>query len=372
VENFIDYRGKTPKKTNYGIPLITAKIIKNGRLLEPNEFIAEEGYIDWMTRGFPEINDVVLTTEAPLGEIALIKNNNVALGQRIITLHTKKNLCNSIFLKYYLLSNDGQGALQSRASGSTVEGIKAAELKLMEILLPSLSEQIRIASILKSLDDKIDLLHRQNKTLEQLAETLFRQWFIEKEDSSEVATLGEFAINVRENAKVEDLKNYYKYVGLEHLPRKCIALSDWGIPTDLVSNKSIFIENDILFGKLRSYFHKVVFAPIRGVCSTDILVIRPKRKEWFSFCLFGFFNKELVDYSDLLSGGTRMPRTSWEIISGFQMQRPNYKKLEDFDKIVRPMTTKITFNICQIHMIEKLRDTLLPKLMNGEIKIKSI
>src|SRR5438067_1337144 len=86
IDKFIDYRGKTPTKTISGIPLITAKIVKNGKILEPNEFIAPRDYDLWMTRGLPEIDDVVLTTEAPLGEVALLKDKNVALAQRIITL----------------------------------------------------------------------------------------------------------------------------------------------------------------------------------------------------------------------------------------------------------------------------------------------
>lgn len=187
IEKFIDYRGKTPRKTNFGIPLMTAKIVKGGRLLEPNEFIAKEDYSKWMTRGFPEINDILLTTEAPLGEVALVKDKNVALGQRLITLQTKKDLCDSIFLKYYFQSYEGQATLQSRASGSTVEGIKSAELKKIEISLPSFSEQKSIANILSSLDDKIDLLHRQNATHEKMAETLFRQWFVEEAKEEWVA-----------------------------------------------------------------------------------------------------------------------------------------------------------------------------------------
>src|SRR5205807_1831615 len=108
IERFIDYRGKTPTKTESGVPLITAKIVKEGRISEPNEFIATENYKSWMTRGYPEINDVVLTTEAPLGEVALLKNKNVALAQRIITLRGKKGICDNVFLKYYLQSNAGQ------------------------------------------------------------------------------------------------------------------------------------------------------------------------------------------------------------------------------------------------------------------------
>ena len=180
IDKFIDYRGKTPKKTENGIPLVTAKIVKAGRILEPNEFIAIKDYDSWMTRGLPEIDDVVLTTEAPLGEIALIKNKNVALAQRIITLRGNKKFVFNPFIKYYFQSSNGQHKLQSRASGTTVFGIKASVLKKIPILLPPLPEQKAIASVLSSLDDKIDLLHRQNKTLEAMAETLFRQWFVEE------------------------------------------------------------------------------------------------------------------------------------------------------------------------------------------------
>ena len=182
IEKFIDYRGKTPNKTTNGVPLVTAKIVKNGSILPPNEFIAVEDYDKWMTRGLPKINDVVLTTEAPLGEIALIKDKNVALAQRIITLRGKKDIVDNPFLKYYFQNKDGQHELQSRASGTTVFGIKAAVLKKVPIHLPPLPEQRAIASVLSSLDDKIDLLHRQNKTLEAMAETLFRQWFVEEAD----------------------------------------------------------------------------------------------------------------------------------------------------------------------------------------------
>ncbi len=180
VDKFIDYRGKTPTKTSFGVPLVTAKIVKGGRIIEPTEFIAAKDYDSWMTRGLPEIDDVVLTTEAPLGEVALLKNRNVALAQRIITLRGKYDLCHNPFLKYYLQSNIGQQLLQARSQGSTVEGIKAAELKELEISIPSLPEQKAIAEVLSSLDDKIDLLHRQNKTRESLAQTLFRQWLSKK------------------------------------------------------------------------------------------------------------------------------------------------------------------------------------------------
>jgi type I restriction enzyme S subunit len=97
MESIIDYRGKTPKKTDSGIPLITAKLVKNGRILEPNEFTSPEDYESWMRRGLPKSDDVVITTEAPMGEVAQLDERKVALAQRLITLREKREHCTIIF-----------------------------------------------------------------------------------------------------------------------------------------------------------------------------------------------------------------------------------------------------------------------------------
>ncbi len=95
----IDYRGKTPKKTSSGIPLITAKVVKAGRIEQPDEFIAEDDYEAWMRRGIPESGDVLVTTEAPLGEVAQLGNERVALAQRLIALRGKPGVLDNTFLK---------------------------------------------------------------------------------------------------------------------------------------------------------------------------------------------------------------------------------------------------------------------------------
>ena len=172
VSHFIDYRGKTPSKADNGIPLVTAKIVKNGRIKTPTEFIAEEDYASWMTRGMPELNDVVLTTEAPLGEVALIRNTNVALAQRIITMRCNKSKFDNVLLKYFLLSDEGQYELDSRASGTTVFGIKASVLKKLPIKLPSLAEQKVITSQLNLLEDKMHSNEVQISILENMRDTL--------------------------------------------------------------------------------------------------------------------------------------------------------------------------------------------------------
>lgn len=370
IEKFIDYRGKTPPKTNTGIPLITAKIVKSGRILEANEFISQEDYKKWMTRGFPEINDLVLTTEAPLGEVALIKDKNVALAQRIITLRGNSRFLFTPYLKYYFQNTTGQHRLQSRASGTTVFGIKAAVLKKITVHIPTVNEQRAIASVLSNLDDKIDLLHSQNKTLKAMAETLFRQWFVEEaQEGWKDGILGDFADNIKDAIKAHEIQPESIYVGLEHIDRRSIALNQSGLGEEVSSNKYAFARGDILFGKLRPYFHKVCFAPFAGICSTDILVIRPKKPEWFSFCLFAFFQNDVVEYANLGSGGTRMPRTDWGTLKMYPIAIPDAKTIKQFNQIVLPSLDKITYNLNQIRTLEKLHDTLLPKLMSGEVRV---
>ena len=174
----IDYRGKTPRKTSSGIPLITAKVVKGGRIKTPTEFIAIEDYDFWMRRGIPRLGDVLITTEAPLGEVAQLCQQRVALAQRLILLRGKSEVLDNRFLKFLMQSAPVQHQLHARATGTTVLGIKQKELRQIGLALPPLPEQHAIAHILGTLDDKIELNRRMNETLEAMARALFKSWFV--------------------------------------------------------------------------------------------------------------------------------------------------------------------------------------------------
>ncbi|MGO2235599.1 MAG: restriction endonuclease subunit S [Marinomonas sp.] len=179
MDAIIDYRGKTPKKTEAGIPLVTAKIVKDGYVQTPTEFIAEDNYETWMVRGLPEVGDVVLTTEAPLGEAAQLTDSNIALAQRIVTLRGKKGVLSNDYLLCAMQSNYVQHQLEARATGSTVKGIKQSELRKVILPVPPSEEQQRISNILKSISDKILLNSKINQTLEQTAQAIFKSWFVD-------------------------------------------------------------------------------------------------------------------------------------------------------------------------------------------------
>ena len=160
INKFVDYRGATPEKALGGIPLVTARNIKNGAIDMglSSEFIREEDYDEWMVRGLPDVGDVVLTTEAPLGESAQITDTRIALAQRIILFKANRVRITNDYLKYHFASHSGIGELWSRATGSTAIGIKASHLKQIFVTVPPLNEQEAITGHIDGETAKLDAL----------------------------------------------------------------------------------------------------------------------------------------------------------------------------------------------------------------------
>ena len=176
--DYIDYRGKTPEKSDSGVALITAKNVRVGYVDdEPREYIPEENYLAWMTRGFPKENDVLFTTEAPMGNVALLgRYEKVALGQRLIALRSKGSLTHE-YLMYLLLHPFIQTIIYSRSSGSTVRGIRTKELFEIEIPIPSLDKQEKFSKIYRLARKHINQITAASKSCETLFDSLSSQAF---------------------------------------------------------------------------------------------------------------------------------------------------------------------------------------------------
>jgi type I restriction enzyme S subunit len=311
---------------------------------------------------------IIISARGTVGVVAIL-GKDMAFNQLCYGIRAIEGKSTNDYV-YYLLTDAVLNFLQI-SHGGVFDTITKSTFKEIKINLPELPEQKAIAEVLSSLDDKIDLLNRQNKTLEEMAETLFRQWFVEEaEDDLDEVRLSYFAENIRDTVRPENVFKDETYIGLEHIERRNIALNKSGLGIDIASNKYRFSKNNILFGKLRPYFHKVCFTPISGICSTDILVIRPKKLDYFAFCLFAFYQSDVIEYVTLGSEGTRMPRTNWNMLGDYIMQKPSKRKLNEFNKIVLPLIEKIKKNLLQIKNLNSLRDTLLPKLMSGMVQVK--
>ena len=305
---------------------------------------------------------------------------------------------------FYALSQFDFGKL---AEGTALPYLSVEVLSKLSLHLPPLSNQRAIAHILSTIDNKIELNRQMNETLEVMARAIFKSWFVDFDpvrakmeghlptgmdaatatlfplafqdsplgmipEGWEVGTLGGIAENVRQSVKASEINSNECHIGLEHMPRRSIALSEWQTADGLGSNKYRFRKGEILFGKLRPYFHKVGVAPIEGVCSTDILVIQPIDSEWFGIILGFVSSDEFIAYTNAYSAGTRMPRTNWKDMSKYEIVLPQVEVSQKYTEFIRPFIERIIENIHQSHTLSQIRDALLPKLLSGEIRVDDV
>ena len=255
--------------------------------------------------------------------------------------------------------------------------------------------------ILGTLDDKIELNRRMNETLEEIARALFKSWFADfdpvrakmeglhpyfdpdiwdlfpdalddmgKPVGWKESSVGEIAESSRKSTSPADVAEDTPYICLEHMPRRSIALTEWEDASKVTSNKSVFKKGKFLFGKLRPYFYKIGFAPVDGVCSTDIVVVTPREPHWASFTLARLSSDEFVDYTSQTSTGTKMPRTNWNTIGQYKITLPSEQVARVFQRLTQPLFERVSTNIQASHTLVQTRDLLLPKLISGEIRIR--
>lgn len=326
------------------------------------------------------------------------------VNQHVAIIRPRPDELDPRFLRYFLISPRMQAQMLGWAhAGATRNALTKGMIESFKAPKPDIAVQRRIAEVLGVLDDKIDLNRRMNRTLERMAQALFKSWFVDfdpvraKADGRysglpiEIATffpgrftdshlgpipqgwepcsLGDIANSPRRGVKPSDIPPATPYIGLEHMPRRSIVLDTWGRADQVGSGKSEFREGEILFGKLRPYFHKVGIAPVDGVCSTDIVVIAPKASDWHGYVLSLVSSKAFVDYTDSHSAGTKMPRTNWNDMSRYPVAIPPIEVANAFQTQVCATHQRIAANVRQNRSLACLRDTLLPKLLSGELEL---
>ncbi len=328
------------------------------------------------------------------------ENLLVSTGFVVIRAHEKVIIPN--FLYWFLTQDRIINELHTIAEQSTsaYPSIKPSDIKSLDVALPPLSEQHALTRVLDTIDDKIDLNRRMNRTVEKIVRTIFKDWFVDfgptrakmagrdpylppelwnlfpdalddgdKPVGWRQGTLADVANSPRRGISPADVAEDTPYIGLEHMPRRSIALSFWDGAGKVTSNKSIFKRGEFLFGKLRPYFHKVGFAPLDGICSTDIVVVVSRAPEWRAFTLACLSSDEFVNYTDQTSTGTKMPRTSWKTMGQYKVCLPSKQIANAFQSVVQPLLDRIGANISEARILFQTRDLLLPKLISGEIRL---
>jgi type I restriction enzyme S subunit len=353
--------------------------------------------------------DLIFTQRGTLGQVALVPNRGaekylVSQSQMKATIDPSK--ADPVFLYYFFSSAAQQEWIRSNAIQTGVPHTNLGILKRHPVLLPPLPEQRMIASVLSSLDDKIEQNRRTGLALERLARATFKAWFVDFEpvkakaagaagfrgmppdafdalpnsltDSGigpvpqgwAVGTMGDVGEQRRDQIAPGQIDDETPYIGLEHMPRRDVALCEWGAAASVTSSKFRFRRGDVLFGKLRPYFHKVGPAPLDGVCSTDIVVLYPKQPEYAAWLLMFVSSNDFVAHTDRSSAGTKMPRTNWNDMAAFAATVPSPALASAFQEWAGPMLELIAASIHESRKLAALRDYLLPRLLSGRVRVR--
>ena len=371
----------SPKQATTGKHLITSRHITGGKIdFSKAYLISNKDYDEINKRSKVDKWDLLLTMIGTVGEVVLVKNvPDFAIKN--IGLFKCGDKLKGLWLLYFFKSILGQNAIKSRLSGTTQEYITLGDLRAFPIIVPPPEEQHSITSILSSLDNKIDLLHLQNKTLEQLAETLFHQWFIEDANEewkevnleyvSERITDGSHYSppNSEIGLPMASVKDMFQW-GFNYSTCRKISVNDYN---NLVHDDCRPLKNDILIAKDGSYLKHifVVQEDMDLVILSSIAIIRPNGKYHpilLSIYLKMDSTKELL--KNIVTGAV-IPRIVLKEFRKFPLLLPPISEQNKILENIRPLISKCYQNVKQIHILTQLRDKLLPQLMSGEVKIKS-
>ena len=378
VSLVIDYRGKTPKKlgadwSESGIRALSAKNIKTGKIIREDaiRYVDRELYHKWMKDEIKR-NDILITSEAPFGEVFFWDSDEkIVLSQRLFGVRCDENKVDPKFIYFYMTSEMFQWELQSRATGTTVKGLRQPELLKCEIQLPNRDNQTKISYILSNIESKINVLKELNKNLEEQLSLIFDDYFVKCSAYDEDSLVKTDWGKIPKEWKNIDFGELIQITSGDRPDEKSeTKTSEFNIPLFGASKimgytKEYSYDEDILIiGRVGT--HGVV-QRVNYPCfpSDNTFVIKSK--------YYGFVYQLLkrIDYDSLNTGSTQ-PLITQKSLKTVNVILPDENSLSKFEKISKVFFDKIYLNQNEITSLTKLRDTLLPKLMSGEIDVSKI
>jgi type I restriction enzyme S subunit len=388
--------GGTPKTDineywNGDIPWISVVDFVGSRkyIYDTEKHITKKGLENSSTKLLHK-GQLIISARGTVGELGQVMRD-MAFNQSCYGIDGDEYLDNNYL--YYLLKKKIK-EFKQKGHGAVFTTITKETFNQILIPLLKIAEQKAIAKILSDLDSKIELLQQQNKTLESISKTFFKQWFVDFEFPNEEgkpykssggemieSELGEipkgWEIEILRNLinkNKKPIKNYEDWkdkdlIDLSNMPQFSMSIINFDKGEKFKSNIFELDEGDILFGSIRPYFGKYGFSPINGVVTGTIFSFKPINNEQYSFVLNTICRKEFVDYTVMLSKGTKMPIIGWNDFVNFKFAISSDTFLiAHFNNLVYPTILKMKTNIQEIIALQKTRDSLLPMLMSGKIR----
>jgi type I restriction enzyme S subunit len=360
---------------NGDIPWLTPKdltgYIRNF-ISHGERFITKKGLENSSARLLPK-GTVLLTSRAPIGYVA-IAENEICTNQGFKSLVPNPDKAHNLFLLYWIKTNVEY--LQSIGTGTTFQEISGSVLKDVDIILPPLPEQKAIAEVLSSLDDKIDLLTRQNKTLEDLAQAYFRKWFIEDaSDEWEVVPISEKFDVLLGGTPSRKIESYWTngtigWINSGKINEFRIIEASEYITEEALNNSSakLLPAGTTVLAITGATLGKISMVLRSFAANQSVIGLVPKAELSNNF-IFLWLKENINALISMQTGGAQQHINSNDVKS-FDVIVPDTVALSLFRRKIDPLMLKISQNCFQINTLNKLRDTLLPKLISGEIRVK--
>ena len=360
--------------------------------------------IDWSSVPYCEISEknlskyilkkddiVIARTGATTGYAKRIRTEHQAVfASYLVRIRVNPNY-DSQYVGFVIESDEYKRFIQLNLGGAAQPQANAQVLTSFPIPLPPLSTQRKIAAVLSVYDDLIENNTRRIKILEDMAQTLYREWFVHFRfpghenvlmvesalgpipQGWEIGEFGDIVENVKEKMKPGKHLDPLPYVPIDCIPRRSISLTEHKPYSEAKSSLIAFKRNDILFGAMRSYFHKVILAPFDGITRQTCFVLRSKNSNNYPFDLFTAFQDSTVEYSSNRSTGSTIPYATWDrTLSAMPIVRPPNLLVKRFSDAVVPMLDEIQVILEKSANLRQTRDLLLPKLISGEIDVSEL
>ncbi len=364
-----------PKVSDYvleGIPFIMANDLVNGKIDYKKCAHITEAQARQLKKGFAHPGDVLLTHKATIGRTALVGNeyDTIVLTPQITYYRVKKGISNR-YLKAYFDSKEFQELLSNWAgSGSTRAYLGITAQRKLPILLPSIDIQNKIASYCESIDGKITVNSMINDNLSDLLQTIYQGQFGKVGLANNCGILADICSYSKDKIEISKLSLDTYYSTENMLPEKSGAVKATSLPT--TSQTTACHKGDTLISNIRPYFKKIVYCEDDCGCSTDVLCFKPVHPRYTAYLFSTLYADSFFDFMVAGAKGTKMPRGDKQQIMTYPVVLPSEKDLSEFNSVATPILTQIYSNRTESERLSAIRDTLLPKLILGEIDVSSI
>lgn len=373
------------------IPVVMPKDMVDGKIDTSSIARIDHETVERLSAHILRAGDIVLGRRGDIGRRAWTGQAEdgwlCGTGSMRVSLSGSTDV-RSRFVFYFLALREPVAWLEGHSVGATMSNLSAGVVEQLPVRFPSLVQQDQVVATLDAMDDLIENNRRRIEILEEMARLLYREWFVHfrfpsHEDvelvDSELGHIPEgwvaarfsgLATESKTSVAESDIPPGSALVGLEHLPRRSTTLSEWAVAETVGSRRKVFTSGDILFGKIRPYFHKVVDAPMDGYSSTDAIVFRPSEYPERALCVAS--SDEFVAAAVATSNGTKMPRANTELLLQYRIPEPPSHVSAEFEERVAPMSALRRNMSQQNRVLREARDLLLPRLVSGELDVSDL